>query len=140
MGHSTGFQDVAVSVGDIIQFDIVGGNVANSFDTFGVQDIAAKDDNYRIACDETLSIGETYLIGNVEATCTAVYPSDVPFTPTASKSYGFKALTAGRVRRVSLQIVAHNPDFNSTNLGNTVNPCTVPHTVYFSNSCPATIS
>jgi len=124
VGHDAGFQDVIISVGDIIQFDMVAGNVANSFDTFGVQDIAAKDDNYRIACDETLSIGETYLIGNVEATCTAVYPSDAPFTPTASKSYGFKALTAGTVRRVSTQIVAHNPDFNSTNLGNKVNPCT----------------
>ena len=122
--HGTGFQDVNVSVGDTIQFDIVAGNVPNSFDTFGAQDIATKDDNYRLSCDEILSVGETYLIGNVGATCTSVYPADAPFTPTASKSYGFTALTAGTVRRVSTQILAHNPDFNSNNLGNTVNPCT----------------
>ena len=122
--HGLGFQDVNVSVGDTIQFDIVAGNVPNSFDTFGVQDIATKDDNYRLSCDEILSVGETYLIGNVGATCTSVYPTDAPFEPTASKSYGFTALTAGTVRRVSTQILAHNPDFNSTNLGNTVNPCT----------------
>ena len=122
----TGFQDSNVSIGDIIEFDINGGNVPNSFGEFGVQDITTKDDNYRISCDETLAIGETYLIGEVEAVCIFVSPSEAQFTPETPKFYGFKALSAGSVRRVSAQIVLHDPDFNSRNLGTLVNPATGP--------------
>ena len=121
--HSTGFQDVNVSVGAVIEFWMYGGNIPNTFGEFGVQDIAAKDDNYRISCDEVLIPGETYLIHEVEAVCTGSYPASTIWSPTAPKAYFFKALTAGRVRRVSEQIVVHAPDFNSRNLAAYVNPC-----------------
>jgi hypothetical protein len=119
-----GFQDVDVEVGTNFQFHILEGNVTNIFNDFGAQDIAAKDDNYRLSCDEVLSIGETYLVGDVEAVCIAASPSDAPFTPAATKVYVFKALTAGKVRRVASAIAGHGPDFRANNLGGRTNPCT----------------
>ena len=121
--HSTGWQDVNVSIGSVIEFWMYGGNIPNTFGEFGVQDIATKDDNYRISCDEVLIPGETYLIHEVEAVCTGSYPASTIWSPTAPKAYFFKALTAGKVRRVSEQIIIHAPDFNSRNLAAYVNPC-----------------
>lgn len=114
--HSNSWQDVNVSIGSVIEFWMYGGNIPNTFGEFGVQDIAAKDDNYRISCDEVLIPGETYLIDQVEAVCTGSNPPDTLWSPTAPKAYFFKALTAGRVRRVSEQIALHGPDFNGRNL------------------------
>jgi len=121
--HGTGFKDVDVSVGSIIEFAMYGGNISNKFGEFGVQDIAAKDDNYRISCDEVLIPGETYLIHEVEAVCTGSNPPTEIWSPEVSKAYFFKALTAGKVRLVSEQILVHEPDFNSRNLAQYVNPC-----------------
>jgi len=121
--HSTGWQDVNVSIGSVIEFWMYGGNIPNTFGEFGVQDIATKDDNYRISCDEVLIPGETYLIHEVEAVCTGSYPATTIWSPTAPKAYFFKALTAGKVRRASEQIIIHAPDFNSRNLAQYVNPC-----------------
>ena len=121
---SGGFQDVDVSIGTNFKFHILEGNVENVFGDFGAQDIAAKDDNYRISCDQILTIGETYLVGDVEAVCISASPSDAPFTPAATKVYGFKALTAGKVRRVAAAIAGHGPDYRANNLGGRTNPCT----------------
>jgi len=121
--HSTGWQDVNVAVGQEIEFWMYGGNVPNIFGEFGVQDIATKDDNYRISCDEILIPGETYLIHEVEAVCTGSYPATTIWTPDTPKAYFFKALTAGKVRRVSEQIVVHNPDYRLQNLAQYANPC-----------------
>ena len=115
---ASGKQDIQVPIGAIIEFWIYGGNTPNTFGDYGVQDIAAKDDNYRQTCDETLIIGETYLIHEVEAVCIGCSPADQLWEPTVGlKAYFFEALTAGKVRLVSEQITRPDPDFRDTNLG-----------------------
>jgi hypothetical protein len=121
---ASGKKDIEVPIGAIIEFWIYGGNIPNTFGDYGVQDIAAKNDNYRQSCDEALIIGETYLIHEVEAVCIGCYPSDVLWEPTVGlKAYFFKALTAGKVRLVSEQITKPDPDFRDTNLAQFTNPC-----------------
>jgi predicted GTPase len=65
-----GTRTVFVYPNDTIEFHMYEGNTINLFGSFGVQDIAAKDDNYRQSCDDVLIVGETYLIGGAEVTCT----------------------------------------------------------------------
>ena len=120
---ASGKKDIQVPIGALIEFWIYGGNIPNTFGDYGVQDIAAKDDNYRQSCDETLIIGETYLIHEVEAVCIGCFPSDVLWEPTVGlKAYFFEALTAGKVRLVSEQITRPDPDLRGGNLGALENP------------------
>jgi hypothetical protein len=98
-----------------------------AFGSFGVQDIAAKDDNYRQSCDDVLIVGETYLIGGAEVTCTGSTPinSFMGYIYT-HKKYFFKVLAEGNVRLVSEQIVIPHPDFRGQVLTNYSNPADGP--------------
>ena len=117
----SGFQDVVARVGDIIEFHIYEGNTPNIFGTFGAQDIATKDDNYRQSCDDALIVGETYLIGGTEAVCTGSSPDSKLWDIATRKVYYFKATRDGTTRIVSDEIAVHGPDFRGAILGARIN-------------------
>jgi hypothetical protein len=121
-----GTKDIFVYPNDTIEFHMYEGNTINLFGSFGVQDIAAKDDNYRQSCDDVLIIGETYLIGGAEVTCTGSTPSTAPWDTFTRKKYFFKVLAEGNVRLVSEQIVIPHPDFRGDVLTNYSNPADGP--------------
>jgi hypothetical protein len=121
-----GTKDIFVYPNDTIEFHMYEGNTINLFGSFGVQDIAAKDDNYRQSCDDVLVIGETYLIGGAEVTCTGSDPATALWDTSTRKKYYFKVLAEGNVRLVSEQIVIPHPDFRGQNLNSYSNPADGP--------------
>ena len=121
-----GTKDIFVYPNDTIEFHIYEGNTINLFGSFGVQDIAAKDDNYRQTCDDVLIVGETYLIGGAEVTCTGSDPATALWDTSTRKKYYFKVLAEGNVRLVSEQIVIPHPDFRGENLTSYLNPADGP--------------
>ena len=121
-----GTKDIFVYPNDTIEFHMYEGNTINLFGSFGVQDIAAKDDNYRQSCDDVLIIGETYLIGGAEVTCTGSDPATALWDTSTRKKYYFKVLAEGNVRLVSEQIVIPHPDFRGQVLTNYSNPADGP--------------
>ena len=121
-----GTKNIFVYPNDTIEFHMYEGNTINLFGSFGVQDIAAKDDNYRQSCDDVLIIGETYLIGGAEVTCTGSDPATALWDTSTRKKYYFKVLAEGNVRLVSEQIVIPHPDFRGQNLTSYSNPADGP--------------
>lgn len=123
----SGFRDMlGIQPGSLIVFAIYGSGTSNNFDSFGVNDIIAKDDNYRRTADDVLVIGENYFIGGVETTCIGSSPETATWSEGTHKSYTFKVIRRGNMRIVSDFAATHSPDFRGFNLTGRVNPTTGP--------------
>jgi hypothetical protein len=117
--------DLDVSVNDIIQFQVFGGNVDAVFGEFGNTDIHAKENNYRQSVDDTIIVGETYLVAGAEAVCISESSNDL-WTTNNPKLFKFKVLDVGVTRIVNEGLALHGADFRQTNLGSFNNPAYGP--------------
>ena len=117
--------DLDVNVGDIIQFQVFGGNTDNVFGEFGNTDVIAKENNYRQSVDDTIIIGETYLVAGAEAVC--IYESSDELWATGNaKTFKFKVLDVGRTRVVNEGLACHGADFRQQVLADFNNPAYGP--------------
>ena len=117
--------DLDVAVGDIIQFEVFGDNVSSTFGEFGNSDIIAKENNNRQSVDDTIIVGETYLVGGAEAVCISE-SSDELWTTSKPKTFKFKVLDVGKTRVVNVGLACHLADFRQENLGAFNNPAYGP--------------
>ena len=117
--------DLDVAVGDIIQFEVFGDNVSSTFGEFGNSDIIAKENNNRQSVDDTIIVGETYLVGGAEAVCISE-SSDELWTTSKPKTFKFKVLDVGRTRVVNVGLACHDADFRQQSLGAFNNPAYGP--------------
>ena len=114
-GANGDFEDRVVTPGSIIEFLISGSSYTGDWGQFGIQDIQAKDDNYRQSCDDVLIVGETYLISGAETVCTGSSPQSQLWAPGGGdKIYFFKVLVEGRVRIVSENLINSGRNVNPT--------------------------
>ena len=93
-----------ISKGDEVDYKIYATNPQEQFkefDPWGVEDVKSSVDSCRITADTNLAKGDTYLIGDVLATCerVAYSPDTGIWTPTnsATVTATFKALEDGKV-------------------------------------------
>ena len=117
--------DLDVVAGDIIQFEVFEGNVNSTFGEFGNSDIIAKENNNRQAVDDTIIVGETYLVAGAEAVCISESSNEL-WTTKDPKTFKFKVLDVGRTRVVNLGLACHDADFRQENLGASNNPAYGP--------------
>lgn len=106
---------IGVSKGYEIDYKIYATNPQEQFtgfDPWGVEDVKSSVDSCRITADSNLAKGDTYLIGDVLATCESVNysPNTGIWTPTnsATVTATFKAIEDGKVD-VKDNSLAHYP-------------------------------
>jgi len=117
--------DLDVSVNDIIQFQVFGDNAKNAFGETGNTDIIAKENNYRQSVDDTIIVGETYLVAGAEAVCISESSNEL-WTTGNAKTFRFRVLDVGRTRIVNEGLALHDPDFRQKSLGPFNNPAYGP--------------
>ena len=117
--------DLDVVAGDIIQFEVFEGNVSSTFGEFGNSDIIAKENNNRQSVDDTIIVGETYLVAGAEAVCISESSNEL-WTTSKSKTFRFKVLDVGRTRVVNVGLACHLADFRQQSLGAFNNPAYGP--------------
>ena len=103
------WRDIDIAESDTIEFHVFVGNSANLFDTVGNQDIQAKEDTIRETVDDVIIIGETYLVGGVEAVCTKESTNDLWSLLGQTKIFTFRATQAGKTRLVNEKLVINDP-------------------------------
>ena len=102
-------QEIEVAEGQTLEFYV---NDGNSIDIFplvgGNKDVITKENSYRQSIDDVIVIGETYLVGAVEAVCIKENRQE-PWNTGLRKIYTFKCLQAGKALLVGNGIIEHNP-------------------------------
>ena len=101
--------DIDIAVGDTIEFHVYTGNSSEEFDGQGNQDIKAKEDNIRETVDDVIIIGETYLVGGVEAVCVKENTNNLWNVLDKKKEFTFKATQAGKTRLTHEGVVINGP-------------------------------
>ena len=104
-----GYRDVYANIGEVIEFLIFSGNTSNVFRELDTNDIDTKDNNYRQSCDDTIIVGESYLIGGAEAKCTGSNLDSDLWDINKAKVYYFEVVLPGTVRIVSADISIPTP-------------------------------
>ncbi len=103
------WQDIDIAKDDEIEFYVFVGNSGNLFGDVGNQDIAAKEDSIREAVDDVIILGETYLVGGVEAVCSGESTNNLWDVSGKDKIFTFKATQAGKTRLVNQKLVINDP-------------------------------
>lgn len=102
------FLDVDIAIDDTIEFLVYDLNSHSLFGDIGNQDIKAKEDSIREAVDDVIVVGETYLVGGVEAVCVKESTNSL-WDINTRKRFTFKATQAGKTRLVNEGIVINEP-------------------------------
>ena len=113
-------KDVIVQPGDLIKFEVYGANSSNDFRDSGNSDVKSKENGIRAAVDDKIIVGESYLVGSVEAICSAE-STPAPWNDGLHKTFTFKAVTAGQVRINHEGLIIHGPDFGGEILADRIN-------------------
>ena len=100
--------DVEVQKGDTIEFHVFPGYSPNIFGDLGNQDIAAKEDSIRQTVDDTIIVGETYLVSSLEAVCIKESTTNL-WDINTRKIFTFRAVQSGGVRLVHEGVVINAP-------------------------------
>ena len=102
-------RDIDIAVDDTIEFHVFGGNSSEDFDSHGNQDIKAKEDSIREAVDDVIIVGETYLVGAVEAVCIKESTNDLWNVEGKTKIFTFRAIQAAKTRLTQEGVVINVP-------------------------------
>ena len=96
------FLDLDIATGDTIEFHVYGGSS-------GTEHIKAKEDSIREAVDDVIIVGETYLVGGVEAVCVKESTNSLWDINKDRKIFTFKATQPGKTRLTHEGIVINSP-------------------------------
>jgi hypothetical protein len=100
--------DIDITVGDTIEFHVFEGYSPNLFGQIGNQDIGAKEDSIREAVDDVIIVGETYLVGGVEAVCISESTNNL-WDISTRKKFVFRSTQVGKTRLTQEGVVINEP-------------------------------
>jgi hypothetical protein len=100
--------DIDIAVGDTIEFHVFEGYSPNLFGQIGNQDIGAREDSIREAVDDVIIVGETYLVGGVEAVCISESTNNL-WDISTRKKFVFRSTQVGKTRLTQEGVVINEP-------------------------------